>query len=480
MKFREEMGLTFDDVLLVPCRSRISSRYAVDTSTQLTPKIRCKIPILSANMDTVTEATMAVAIARAGGIGVIHRFLSPERQAAEVTRVKRAESYVVVDPVTVPADAPLTRARELMTEVGGLLVLDGEGRLVGILTRRDLALVDDAEDGAVGTLMTPRERLVTAPAGIEQDEARKLLHRHRIEKLPLVDEDGRPAGLITSQDIIKLRRHPHATKDERGRLRVGAAVGVRASDVERAERCLNAGADLLVVDVAHGHSDLAIDMVRRLKQNFPDCEVMAGNVATPEGIRDLAGAGAASVKVGVGSGSICITRVVTGAGVPQLTAIMECGRAARDVGVSMVSDGGIRNSGDITKAIAAGAHTVMVGSLLAGTTQSPGASVVRDGRRFKVVRGMASLTANIDRLEVESRREVDPEDWERVVPEGVEAVVPYRGDVHDILHQLVGGLRSGMTYLGASTLEEVYKNAEFVRMTGAGMAESGAHDVTRL
>lgn len=479
MKLREELGLTFDDVLIVPRHSPISSRYGVDTATQLTPRIRCKIPILSANMDTVTEAQMAVAIARAGGLGVIHRFLSPERQAAEVTRVKRAESFIVEDPVTIACDATLAQAREAMREVGGLMVLDSEGRVVGILTRRDLVLYD-SENGTVADLMTPKDRLITGPRGIGQDEARSLLHKHRIEKLPLVDEEGRPAGLITSQDIIKFQRHPHATKDERGRLRVGAAVGVRASDIERAERLLAAGADLLVVDVAHGHGDLCIDMVKRLKQNFPDCEVMAGNVATPQGIRDLAEAGAVSIKVGVGSGSICITRVVTGAGVPQLTAVIECGKAAREVGVTLVSDGGIRNSGDITKALAAGGHAVMVGSLLAGTTQSPGASVVRDGRRFKVVRGMASLTANIERMEVESRREVDPEDWERVVPEGVEAVVPYRGDVHDILHQLVGGLRSGMTYVGAHYLDELYDKAEFVRMTGAGMAESGAHDVTKL
>lgn len=479
MKLRDELGLTFDDVLIVPRHSPITSRYGVDTATQLTPRIRCKIPILSANMDTVTEAQMAVAIARAGGLGIVHRFLSPERQAAEVTRVKRAESFIVDDPITLPSDATLAQAREAMREVGGLMVVDADGKVCGILTRRDLVLFDD-ETGTVADLMTPRERLITAPRGVGQDEARALLHKHRIEKLPLVDEEGRPAGLITSQDIIKFQRHPHATKDERGRLRVGAAVGVRPSDVERAERLLAAGADLLVVDVAHGHGDLCIDMVKRLKQNFPDCEVMAGNVATPDGIKDLAAAGAASIKVGVGSGSICITRVVTGAGVPQLTAVMECGKAAREAGVTMVSDGGIRNSGDITKALAAGGHAVMVGSLLAGTTQSPGASVVRDGRRFKVVRGMASLTANIERMEVESRREVDPEDWERVVPEGVEAVVPYRGDVHDILHQLVGGLRSGMTYVGAHTLGDLYDKVEFVRMTGAGMAESGAHDVTKL
>lgn len=355
-KVRPQTGLTFDDVLLVPRRSHISSRHAVDTSTRISRNICCRIPIISANMDTVTEATMAVAMARAGGIGIIHRFLSPERQAQEVTRVKRAESLVVADPVTIRDDFTVSQALQVMheREVGGLVVLDAEGRVCGILTRRDTALAPTA-DQPVAALMTPRQRLVTARPGISLVEARELLHAHRVEKLPLVEEDGRLVGLITAQDILKLQQHPNSTKDERGRLRVGAAVGVRASDVERAGRCLAAGADLLVLDIAHGHSDHAIQMIRRLKAEFPEAEVMAGNVATPEGVRDLAEAGADAVKVGVGSGSICITRVVTGSGYPQLSAILESARVARELEVPLVSDGGVRQGGDLTKALAAGA-----------------------------------------------------------------------------------------------------------------------------
>ena len=308
------------------------------------------------------------------------------------------------------------------------------------------------------------------------------LEEHEVTGPGVVDRGDLAAlaGLITAQDILKLEQHPDATKDARGRLRVGAAVGVRAADLERAARCLAAGADLLVLDIAHGHSDLALRMLQQLKSEFPGVEVMAGNVATPEGVRDLAEAGADAVKVGVGSGSICITRIVTGSGYPQLSAILESAEVARALDVPLVSDGGIRQGGDITKALAAGASSVMLGGLLAGTTESPGASVIRDGRRYKVVRGMASLSANVSRLEVDQRREVDPEDWERVVPEGVEATVPYRGDVADILYQLVGGLRSGMTYLGASRIEELWEEAEFVRITGAGFKESGSHDVQKI
>ncbi|MGE0488564.1 MAG: IMP dehydrogenase [Vulcanimicrobiota bacterium] len=481
MKIRDQVALTFDDVLLVPQHSAISSRNAVDTSTQLTPTIRCAIPILSANMDTVTEAAMAVEMARAGGIGIIHRFLSPERQAQEVARVKRAESYVVSDPITIEWTATLRAAVERMREleVSGLIVVDSKNKVAGILTERDLSLVDDLS-GNVADLMTPLDKLVTGRPGIPLAEARQALHRHRVEKLPLVDEEGFLKGLITAQDILKLERHPDATKDERGRLRVGAAIGVRDSDIPRAEKCLEAGADLLVLDIAHGHSDLGIEMVTKLRKAFPKAEIMAGNVATAVGVRDLARAGASSIKVGVGSGSICTTRIVTGSGYPQLSAVADCAKAARAAGVSLISDGGIRNSGDITKALAAGADAVMLGSLLAGTTESPGASVVRDGRRYKVVRGMASLSANVERKEVESGAQVDPADWERVVPEGVEAVVPYRGPVRDILHLMVGGLRSGLTYSGASSLAELRDKAEFVRITGAGIAESGHHDVTRL
>jgi IMP dehydrogenase len=328
--------------------------------------------------------------------------------------------------------------------------------------------------------MTPRRKLVTAPANEPLDSARLKLHEHRIEKLPLVDSEDRVVGLITAQDIVKIQEHPQATKDAKGRLRVGVALGVHREDLDRAAACLDAGADVLVVDVAHGHTEYELEMVRQLKQGFPDVPVIGGNVATPQGVRNLVEAGADAVKVGVGSGSICITRLVTGFGVPQLTAVAECAEAGRDLAVPIIADGGIRNSGDITKALAAGAGTVMLGSLLAGTDESPGASVIRNGRRYKIVRGMASLTANVARKEIDRQDDLDPEEWLEVVPEGVEAAVPYQGQVGDILHQLLGGLRSGMSYGGAQTLQDLRANAEFVRITDAGKEESGVHDVSVL
>lgn len=480
MRIREETALTFDDVLMVPQYSEITSRNAVHTRTRITPKIECDIPIISSNMDTVTEANMAIAMARAGGLGILHRFLTPERNAQEVIRVKRAESYVVAEPVTVKADVSVTQAADLMLmkEVSALLVVDDQGRLDGILTRRDIELVEELK-GAVSDFMTPREGMAVGQPGISLEEARAKLYERRVEKLPLVDDQGKLQGLITASDILKQKRNPRANKDDRGRLCVGAAVGVKPEDIERAGLCLEAGADLLVVDIAHGSSSLAVDMVKLLKKNFPDCEVMAGNVAASTGVRALADAGADSIKVGVGSGSICTTRIVTGAGFPQLSALMDCYRVAQELGVSLISDGGIRNSGDITKALGAGADAVMLGSLLAGTTESPGAEVVRDGRRFKVVRGMASLSANMGRKSIDGGEALDT-DWERVVPEGVEAVVPYRGPVRDVLHLLVGGLRSGLTYSGAESLAELRDKAEYVRITGAGMAESRHHDVDKL
>jgi len=326
-------------------------------------------------------------------------------------------------------------------------------------------------------VMTPRERLISAELGASMEAARDKLHSHRLEKLPVFDHAGGLHGLITAQDIIKIEQWPDATKDERGRLRVAAAVGVRPSDLDRAAACVQAGADALVVDIAHGHSDTALSMVQSLKERFPQIDVIGGNVATAEGVRDMVAAGADAVKVGVGAGSICITRIVTGFGVPQLSAVAECAEAGQALGVPVIADGGIRTAGDITKAIAAGSSTVMLGSLLAGTDEAPGASVIRNGRRFKIVRGMASLMANIDRQEVELHREVDPEDWERVVPEGVEAMVPDRGPVKDVVYQLIGGLRSGLSYAGAASIAELWANAEFVRITSAGKSESGAHDV---
>ena len=485
MHIRETPGLTFDDVLLVPRRSSIASRSAVDTSARLTRHLRLAIPIISANMDTVTEADMAIAIALAGGMGAIHRFMTHERQAAEVARVKRAESFVVESPATISPDASVTQARQMLHDlgIGGLLVTGPDGTLLGMLTNRDILLAPDPV-APLSSVMTPRERLITlaafGPQSDDLERARQLLHAHRIEKLPLLNEHGKVIGLVTAQDIIKHEQYPLATKDSKGRLRVAAAVGVKPGDLIRSEACVAAGADALVVDIAHGHSDHAIHVVRELKQSFPHTEIIAGNVATAAGVQDLAEAGADAVKVGVGSGSICTTRIVTGFGVPQLTALIDCAVAARAADVPLIADGGIRNGGDLTKALAAGANTAMIGSLLAGTEESPGASVVRDGRRYKIVRGMASLSANIERKMVEKGGEVDLVDWEQVVPEGVEALVPYRGAVIDLLHQLVGGLRSGLSYAGAANIAELQEKAEFIQITGAGMRESGAHDVETI
>lgn len=478
MRLRNDIALTFDDVLLLPRRSSIRSRHAVNTQTQFSKNISLAVPIISSNMDTVTEAAMGQTMARTGGIGVLHRFMSIERQASEVTRVKRAEGFVVEEPHSINKSTTIAEARARMVEhnIGGLIVTDQHGTLLGLVTTRDLIFEPD-KTRPVADVMTPREKLVTVQDGTSLEEAREQLRTHRVEKLPVLDAKGRLTGLITAQDIIKIDQWPQATKDKHGRLRIAAAVGIRESDLERAAACVHAGADALVVDIAHGHSDGALNMVRTLKQRFPHIDIVGGNVATAEGVRDMIEAGADAVKVGVGGGSICITRIVTGFGVPQLSAVAECADLGRELGIPIIADGGIRNSGDITKAIAAGASTVMIGSLLAGTDESPGAPVIRKGRRYKIVRGMASLTANIDRQEVELGREVNPEDWERVIAEGVEAMVPMRGPAKDIVYQLVGGLRSGLSYAGATSIPELWENAEFVRITSAGKAESQAHDV---
>lgn len=474
MNVRREKGLTFDDVLLVPKRSAVHSRRDVDTSTDLVPGVRLTIPIVSANMDTVTESDMAITMARHGGIGIIHRFMTVERQVEEVSRVKRAENLVVKDPYLISTGTSVAEARRFMDEweSGGLLVTDDEEHLLGILTTRDVLFEDD-ETRPIRELMTPREKLVTAPPGTTLEEARSILHRAKVEKLPLVTEDNRIAGLITAKDIVKRQQYPDATKDRRGRLRVGGAIGVKPGELERAAALVEADVDVLVLDIAHGHSDNAIDVLARLRGEFGDrVKIIAGNVATPEGVCDLAAAGADAVKVGVGPGSICITRVVTGFGVPQLTAIEECARAAREIGVPIIADGGIRNSGDLTKALAAGAASVMIGSLFAGTRESPGRVVQKQGRRYKVTRGMASMEATVSRPDIDSEQ-----DWNQIVAEGVEAMVPYRGSVVEVLHQLTGGLRSGMSYAGGFTLHELQENAEFMPVTAASRKESGPHDV---
>jgi IMP dehydrogenase len=474
-----DLALTYDDVLLVPRRSGITTRREVDTCTRLTRGLQIHIPIVSANMDTVTEAAMGVAMALEGGIGIIHRFMTVEQQATEIARVKRPESFLVREVQILAPNRTLKDAWELMaqSEVTSVLVVERDDRLVGILTVRDLLFEDDP-DKPIREVMTHGEQLVTAPVGTSLDEAKRLLHEHRIEKLPLVDGQGRLRGLITARDLMRVLQHPRATRDAAGRLRVGGAVGVVGDYRERAEALVAADVDVLVVDIAHGHSEHAIKAVAELKQRFPHVELIAGNVATAAGTEDLIAAGADAVKVGVGPGSACTTRVVTGVGVPQLTAVMDCARAAAPHGVPIIADGGVRMPGDVAKALAAGASTVMAGSLLAGTEESPGATMLRDGVRVKVYRGMASESAAIDRF----RRltlGIDEEKFDARVPEGIETVVPYRGTVNEVIFELVGGLRSSMSYLGARCLAEFRERAQFVRITDAGLRESHPHALPR-
>ena len=475
-------GLSYDDVLLVPQRTSVASRRLVDTSTRLSRRVGLRIPIVSANMDTVTEHIMAIELARQGGIGIIHRFMAIEDQAAEVRKVKRAESFVIAQPYTVSPDETVERARLMMErhDVGGLIVADDQGRLVGMLSARDVRFVRNP-DMFVHDVMTPRQKLVTAPADVSIEEAQDIFNTHKVEKLPLV-EDGRVAGLITARDLSGAGTNPRAAKDKRGRLLVGAAIGVMGEVMERAAALLDAGADVLVVDVAHGHADAVIEVVRDLKQRLPEVDVIAGNVATAQGAADLIEAGVDAVKVGVGPGAACTTRIVTGAGVPQMSAVIECARPCHEHDVPLIADGGIKTSGDITKALAAGASTVMIGSLLAGTDESPGQTVTRRGQRYKTYRGMASMGAAAARRkrerELSDISHIEDDEWtSQVVPEGVEAMVHYRGPVREVVAQLVGGLRSGMSYCNAHNLDELWSHARFVRITPAGLRESGPHDL---
>lgn len=478
------MALSYDDVLLAPQRSPIASRSDVDTSGRFTRNIVLSAPVISANMDTVTEAPMAIAMARAGGIGVIHRFLTIDEQVREVARVKRAEALVIDDPFTVPQDVSLSAALEEMAirGTGGLVVVDGEYRPVGMLTRRDTLLRAD-HSVPLSTVMTPKERLIVAPIGIDEDTAAGMLRDNRIEKLPLVDADGRLAGLITMRDLLQRKERPFATKDERGRLAVAAAIGVRGDHLERAQALVEAGADALVLDIAHGHMEQALTAVGAVRSVSGTTEVVAGNVATADGARDLVDAGADAIKVGVGPGSVCSTRVVAGVGVPQFTAVFECAAACRDSGVPIIADGGIRAGGDVAKAIGAGADTVMIGNMLAGCPESPGTVVNRGGSRVKVFRGMASAGAAAARRAIDGdAREViaqgDQTEFLPVVPEGVEAVVPLRGSAESVVAELVGGLRSGMSYSNATSIAEMQRLARFVRITPAGLRESHPHDVS--
>jgi IMP dehydrogenase len=474
-KFAKE-GLTFDDVLLVPAESRVLPND-VSTRTRLTRSIELSIPVVSAAMDTVTEARLAIALAREGGIGIVHRNLSIEEQVAEVDKVKRSESGMIVEPVTLPPDALVRDALALMEryKVSGVPITDASGVLVGILTNRDLRFETKFEQ-PVSALMTSRN-LVTAPVGTTLEQAEEILHKHKIEKLPVVDSELRLRGLITVKDIQKKIEYPQATKDDRGRLRAGAAVGVGPDALERAQALIAAGADLLVVDTAHGHSTGVVEMVRKIK-NASSVEIVAGNIATGEATRALIDAGADAVKAGIGPGSICTTRVVAGVGVPQVTAIYDCAEIAAAEGIPVIADGGMTTSGDIAKAIGAGADTVMLGSLLAGTEESPGEVILSQGERFKEYRGMGSLGAMKARSFSKDRYfQGDVEDVDKLVPEGIEGRLAYKGPLRPIVYQLVGGLRQAMGYCGAATIEEM-KAARFVRITGAGLRESHPHDVT--
>jgi IMP dehydrogenase len=467
MNDEPRLALTFEDVLLVPRRSSIRSRRHVSTRSRFTRGVELAIPIVSANMDTVTTAPMAIAMAELGGLGVLHRFQPADAQAEEVRRVKRYLGQVIERPYTIGPERTVAEAAAEARRLGvtGLVVVDPERRPVGILTARDMRA--DSGD-SVESAMTPAARLVTARPGIDLDEARKLLDRHRIEKLPLVGDDGRLAGLITLRDIGLRERWPQATRDGQGRLRVAAALGVRGGYLARAQALLEADVDALVVDVAHGHADHTIEAVKELKATWPDSEIVAGNVATADGFRDLASAGADAVKVGIGPGFACTTRLVAGVGVPQLTAILDCAEVARATGVPLIADGGIRHPGDVAKAIAAGASTVMIGGLFAGRPESPGEVVRRQGREYKVFRGMASLGAAAARLEIEGRGDA----LDQYVPEGEEMEFPLKGPVAGIVQELVGGLRSGMSYVDASTIPEAWENATFVRQTQSGRLEA--------
>ena len=468
-------GLTFDDVLLTPGHSRIHPRDTA-VETWLTREIRLSIPLLSAAMDTVTESRLAIALAREGGLGVIHKNMPVDRQAQEVDRVKRSESGMILNPITLPPDATLRDAHELMARfsISGVPIVENGGRLVGIVTNRDLQFEQELER-SIQDVMTS-ENLVTAEVGTTLEEAEAVLHRHRIEKLPVVNEDGSLAGLITVKDIVKRRQFPNACKDDRGRLRVGGAVGASKTDLDRARALVDAGADVIVIDTAHGHSEGVLQAVARVREALPDVQLVAGNVATAEGARTLVERGADAVKVGVGPGSICTTRVVTGVGVPQLTAIMEAVEGV-DGKVPIIADGGIRYSGDLVKALAAGADSVMMGSMFAGTEEAPGESFLLEGRRYKLVRGMGSLSAMEEGSADRYFQEGQP-DARKLVPEGIEARVPYKGPVSDTIFQLVGGLQSGMGYCGAGNLTELREKAVFYRVTSVGLRESHPHDVT--
>jgi len=472
MSVEIKIALTFDDVLLLPARSEVLPK-GVNIRTDLTRKIKINIPILSSAMDTVTEASMAIAMAREGGIGIIHRAMSPEKQAIEIDKVKKSESGMIIDPITISPDAPISDAMTLMEKykISGVPVTV-KGKLIGILTNRDLRF-ETKINKKVSEVMT-KERLITASIGTTLDEAKGLLNKYKIEKLPIVDKEFRLKGLITIKDIEKRKKYPTSCKDKHGRLMVGAAVGTGEETVYRTELLVNAGVDVIVIDTAHGHTKSVIETLKSIKKKF-NIEVIAGNVATAEGTLDLIKAGADAIKIGIGPGSICTTRIVAGAGVPQLTAIKECYSVSKKYNIPIIADGGIKYSGDITKALAAGASSVMIGSLFAGTDESPGETVLFQGRSYKVYRGMGSIGAM--EQGAKDRYQQEGVETQKLVPEGVEGRVPNRGSLSQSVHQLLGGLRSGMGYCGAKNLSDLRRKARFIRITNAGLRESHVHDV---
>ncbi len=467
-------GYTFDDVLLVPNKSNVLPRE-VNVETKLTKQISLKIPILSAAMDTVTESDLAIALAREGGVGIVHKNNSIQEQAEEIDKVKRSESGMILNPITLSPDRKISEALELMSRyrISGIPIVDGQ-KLVGILTNRDLRFETNLNK-RVSSLMT-KENLITVPVGTSLDAAEKILQKYRIEKLLVVDKDQRLKGLITVKDIQNRKKYPSASKDKHGRLLVGAAVGVARDTNERAAALLDAGVDFLVVDTAHGHSAGVLETVKLLKKNFPDVEIIAGNIATPEAVDDLIAIGVDGVKIGIGPGSICTTRIIAGTGVPQLTAIMNCAEVCKKHDIPLIADGGIKQTGDIAKALAAGADSVMMGNMLAGTDESPGETIIYEGRSYKVYRAMGSLRAmkggRGDRYFQEGEYDV-----KKLVPEGIEGRIPYRGKVSDVVYQMIGGLRSAMGYCGAANIAEFKEKARFIRITSAGLRESHPHDI---
>ncbi len=468
-------ALTYDDVLLVPAKSSVLPRE-VEVRTKLTRNIDLNIPLISAAMDTVTESDMAIAMAREGGIGILHKNMSIARQADEVLRVKRSESGMILEPVTVYANQKIRDVLKLMRKysISGIPVVDKNNHFIGIITNRDLRFEPD-EDAFVSDIMT-KENLVTAPLGTSLHQAERILQKHKVEKLPVVDKSGVLKGLITFKDILKKRKHPHACKDKHGRLRVGAAVGVTADTLQRVAELVKADVDVVIIDTAHGHSKGVLETVRRVRNKFPKLDLIAGNVGTAAGTRDMIRAGVDAVKVGIGPGSICTTRVVAGVGVPQVTAILECSKAAAKSGIPIIADGGIKQTGDIAKAIAAGADTIMIGGLFAGVDESPGEKVLYEGRSYKIYRGMGSLGAMKEGSRDRYFQDAE-DDIQKLVPEGIEGRVAYKGPLGDTVYQMVGGLRAAMGYCGCATIPDMKRNAQFVRMTEAGLRESHPHDI---